>query len=173
MENSGKKIVFVLGGARSGKSAFALETASGIPGRKAFIATARALDAEMELRIARHKAERPGEWETFEEPVNIQDLIAEIHGNYQVLLIDCLTLWITNLLLGKDDVEGKSCLLAGVLSGCRPSVFIVSNEVGLGIVPDNRLAREFRDIAGTVNRRIAELADEVYFLAAGLPLRLK
>jgi len=99
MGNSGKKIVFILGGARSGKSGFALMTASAIAGRKAFIATAKALDAEMECRISRHKAERSGEWLTFEEPVKIRELIAGIHCDYDVLLVDCLTLWITNLML--------------------------------------------------------------------------
>ncbi len=173
MRISGGKIVFILGGARSGKSGFALKTASDIPGRKAFIATAQALDDEMEQRIARHKAERPEEWQAFEEPVNIQDLIARIHGKYEVLLIDCLTLWITNLMLGNDDIEGKARLLLDALSVCRSSVFIVSNEVGLGIVPDNRLTREFRDIAGTLNQKVAAVADEVYFMAAGLPLRMK
>ena len=167
------RIVFILGGARSGKSGFALKTASGIPGRKAYIATAQALDDEMEQRIARHKAERPDDWQAFEEPVNIQDVIARIHGKYDVLLIDCLTLWITNLMLGNDDVEGKAQLLFDALSACRASVFIVSNEVGLGIVPDNRLTREFRDIAGTLNQKVAAVADEVYFMAAGLPLRMK
>ena len=166
-------MVFILGGARSGKSGFALKTASVLPGRKAFIATAQALDDEMEQRIARHKAERPDEWHAFEEPVNIQGLIARIHGIYDVLLIDCLTLWITNVMLGNDDIEGKARLLLDALSACRSSVFIVSNEVGLGIVPDNRLTREFRDIAGTLNQKVAAVADEVYFMAAGLPLRMK
>ena len=168
-----KKIVFILGGARSGKSEFALKTASAVPGRKAIIATAKALDAEMELRIARHKAERSDEWQAFEEPVDIGGLIAEIHGNYDVLVIDCLTLWVTNLMLGNCDIENKSRSFIDALSGCLSSVFVVSNEVGLGIVPDNRLAREFRDIAGTLNRKVAEVADEVYFVAAGLPLRMK
>ena len=173
MGNGKGKIIFILGGARSGKSGFALETASGIPGRKAFIATAQALDDEMGQRIARHKAERTDEWQAFEEPINIQELIARIHGTYDVLLIDCLTLWITNLMLGNVAIEGKARLLLEALSACRSSVFIVSNEVGLGIVPDNRLSREFRDIAGTLNQKVAALADEVYFVAAGLPLRIK
>ncbi len=173
MENSGGRIVLILGGARSGKSGFALKTASGIPGRKAFIATAQALDAEMEQRIARHKAARPDEWQVYEEPVNIRDLIARIHGSYDVLLVDCLTLWISNLMLGNDDVEDRARSFIDTLSACRSSVFIVSNEVGLGIVPDNRLAREFRDAAGTLNRMLGEVADEVYFVVAGLPIRMK
>ncbi len=173
MGNCRGKIVFILGGARSGKSGFALKTASDMPGRKAFIATAQAFDDEMEQRIARHKAERPDEWQAFEEPLNIQDLIARIHGIYDVLLIDCLTLWITNLMLGNDDIEGKAQLLLDALSSCRSSVFIVSNEVGLGIVPDNRLTREFRDIAGSLNQKVAAAADEVYFMAAGLPVKIK
>jgi adenosylcobinamide kinase/adenosylcobinamide-phosphate guanylyltransferase len=167
------KIVFVLGGARSGKSKFALEAASTIPGRKAFVATAQALDEEMAQRIAAHKSQRPCEWQVFEEPVNIQDLVTRIQGIYDVLLIDCLTLWVTNLMLGNDDVEEKVRLLVDVLSACRSSVFIVSNEVGLGIVPDNKLSRNFRDITGNLNRKMAAVADEVYFVAAGLPLRIK
>ncbi|MGD0281006.1 MAG: bifunctional adenosylcobinamide kinase/adenosylcobinamide-phosphate guanylyltransferase [Dissulfurispiraceae bacterium] len=173
MGNVKGKIFFILGGARSGKSRFALEAASGNPGTKAYIATALALDAEMEQRIARHKAERSTEWHLFEEPVHLGDLIARIQETYDVLLIDCLTLWITNLMLGNDDVEGKARALIDALSSCRSSVFIVSNEVGLGIVPDNRMAREFRDIAGMLNQQIAATADEVYFLAAGLPIKIK
>jgi adenosylcobinamide kinase/adenosylcobinamide-phosphate guanylyltransferase len=173
MGSCGGKTVFILGGARSGKSGFALKTAAAVPGRKAYIATAQALDDEMEQRIARHRAERADEWQTFEEPVKIQDVIARINGAYDVLLIDCLTLWITNLMLGNDDVEIKSQLLLDALSACRSTVFIVSNEVGLGIVPDNRLTREFRDIAGTLNQKVAAVSDEVYFMAAGLPLRMK
>lgn len=173
MGGGGGKIVFVLGGARSGKSRFALEAASMLPGSKAYIATAQALDAEMQQRIARHKAERSGEWQTFEEPVNIHALISTIHETHDVLLVDCLTLWISNLLLDNLDTEEIIRKLLAVLSSCRASVFIVSNEVGLGIVPDNGLAREFRDAAGTLNQKIAALADEVYFLAAGLPIRMK
>ena len=166
-------MVLILGGARSGKSGFALKTASAIPGRKAFIATAQALDDEMEQRIARHKAERSAEWQSFEEPLYLGDLIARIQETYDVLLIDCLTLWITNILLGNNDIEGLAQLLLDALSACRSSVFVVSNEVGLGIVPDNRLTREFRDIAGTLNQKVAAVADEVYFMAAGLPLKIK
>lgn len=166
-------MVFILGGARSGKSGFALKTASAIPGRKAFIATAQALDDEMGQRIARHKAERSTEWQSFEEPVCLGDLITRIQEAYDVLLIDCLTLWVTNIMLGDNAVEGQSRLLLDALSACRSSVFVVSNEVGLGIVPDNRLTREFRDIAGTLNQKVAAVADEVYFMAAGLPLKIK
>src|SRR5208283_3746384 len=173
MGNCRGRIVFILGGARSGKSGFALKTATALPGRKAYIATAQALDDEMEQRIARHKAGRTDEWQAFVEPVNIQEVISRIHGIYDVLLIDCLTLWITNLMLGNDDIEGKVLLLLEALSACRSSVFIVSNEVGLGIVPADRLTREFRDIAGTLNQKVAAVADEVYFMAAGLPLRMK
>ena len=173
MGNCRGRIVFILGGARSGKSGFALKTASALPGRKAYIATAQALDDEMERRIAKHKAERTDDWQAIEESVNIHDLIAEVHGTYDVLLIDCLTLWITNLMLGNEDIEGKAQLLIDALSSCRASAFIVSNEVGLGIVPDNRLTREFRDIAGTLNQKVAAVADEVYFMAAGLPVKIK
>ncbi|MBF0557371.1 MAG: bifunctional adenosylcobinamide kinase/adenosylcobinamide-phosphate guanylyltransferase [Nitrospirae bacterium] len=167
------KIVFVLGGARSGKSGFALKAASAIAGSKAYIATAQALDAEMQQRIDRHKAERSGDWQTFEEPVNIHDLIVKIHGTFDVLLVDCLTLWISNLLLNNISIEGMMQKLVDALKSCSSSVFVVSNEVGLGIVPENRLAREFRDMSGTLNQKVAAISDEVYFLAAGLPIRMK
>ena len=160
-------------GPRSGKSSFALKKASALAGSKAYIATAQALDAEMQQRIDRHKAERARGWQTFEEPLHIHDLINKIHGRYDVLLVDCLTLWISNLMLSNSDIEGIVQKMVDALSLCRSSVFAVSNEVGLGIVPDNRLAREFRDITGTLNQKIAALADEVYFLAAGLPIRIK
>jgi adenosylcobinamide kinase/adenosylcobinamide-phosphate guanylyltransferase len=173
VKKAGRNIVLVLGGARSGKSRFALETASAIPGKKAYIATAQALDDEMQQRIDRHKAERNAEWKTFEEPVNLQDLITGIHVTHDVLLIDCLTLWITNLMLGSHDIEGKVQPFFDALSASKASVFMVANEVGLGIVPDNRLSREFRDIAGTLNQRVAAIANEVYFVAAGLPLKIK
>jgi adenosylcobinamide kinase/adenosylcobinamide-phosphate guanylyltransferase len=170
-----KRLVLVLGGARSGKSAFGLKLAGEMPGRKRYIATAEPFDEEMADRIARHRAERAAEWVTIEEPTNIA---AVVRGTERagVMLIDCLTLWLSNLLgTGLDDsavlaeIEG----LAGALAETPSSVVAVSNEVGSGIVPDNALARRFRDMAGVVNRRMAEAASEVYLLTAGIPLKLK
>ncbi len=165
----------MLGGARSGKSAFGLKLAGEIPGRKRYIATAEPNDKEMADRIAAHRAERGPEWVTIEEPTNIAALLrgTERAG---VMLIDCLTLWLSNLLgSGLDDsavlaeIEG----LAGALTETGSSVVAVSGEVGSGIVPDNALGRRFRDLAGLVNRRMAEVSGEVYLVTAGIPLKLK
>ncbi len=174
---AGKKTVFVLGGARSGKSAFALKLSSKLPGQKTYLATAEPLDAEMAGRIERHKSERPPGWATIEEPVGIAAAIKGVDSaGGGVILLDCLTLWLSNLIrTGKSDeeilfsVEG----LKEALEETGASVVAVSNEVGSGIVPDNAVARRFRDLAGIVNQRMAEFAGEVYFVAAGLPLRLK
>jgi len=167
------RIVFILGGSRSGKSGFALERASKLPGGKAFVATAQALDDEMRERIERHKNERSSEWKTFEEPVALPQLITDIGKIYDVLLVDCLTLWLSNLMLNENDIEADIESLLSAIAPCPASLFIVSNEVGMGIVPDNALARKFRDFAGTLNRCIAAIADEVYLVVAGIPLKIK
>jgi adenosylcobinamide kinase/adenosylcobinamide-phosphate guanylyltransferase len=171
--NCGRKIVFVLGGARSGKSSFALEKASSHQGRKAFIATAQALDAGMEERIAKHKKERGGDWTTLEEPMNIAPLIGKAVEEYAAVLVDCLTLWLSNLMLDGRNVEQEVEVFVSSLEACGKEIYLVSNEVGLGIVPDNELARKFRDLAGGLNRRVAALADEVYLIVAGIPLKIK
>jgi adenosylcobinamide kinase/adenosylcobinamide-phosphate guanylyltransferase len=168
------KFVLVIGGARSGKSSFALKLAESRPAPHRYIATALALDTEMAGRIARHKGERGLGWETIEEPRHLASSLAGLEGG--VALIDCLTLWVTNLIeAGLDDagIEAEARILfkAALQSGL--DVIVVSNEVGLGIVPDNSLARRFRDLSGTVNRVAAEAASEVFFLAAGLPMRMK
>ncbi|MBZ0158266.1 MAG: bifunctional adenosylcobinamide kinase/adenosylcobinamide-phosphate guanylyltransferase [Alphaproteobacteria bacterium] len=167
------KIVFVIGGAKSGKSGFALRSASACEGRRAYLATAQAFDREMEERIARHKAERSEEWAVHEEPVRIAALLKEIHPVYDVLLLDCLTLWISNLLLGERDIEAETGAFLEAVSACSATLFIVSNEVGWGIVPDNALSRKFRDIAGSLNQKIAAVADEVYLVTAGIPVKIK
>ncbi len=178
------RIIFVLGGAKSGKSRFALEKADLMGGKKLYIATAQALDCEMEKRIEKHRLERGEEWVTIEEPLNIAGSIEENKDSYNVILIDCLTLWLNNL-MGEDGSElqdGKAYKerflieTESLIDSCIDSssyIIIVSNEVGLGIVPENFLARRFRDIAGGVNRRVANAADEVFFLMSGIPLRLK
>jgi adenosylcobinamide kinase/adenosylcobinamide-phosphate guanylyltransferase len=164
-------LTFVIGGSRSGKSSFALEHASAVQGSKAFIATAQAFDDEMKERIGRHKLERPADWKTFEEPISIADLIN--NNAHDVVLIDCLTLWLSNLIMNDADIEAEIESLISAASGCKSSLFIVSNEVGMGIVPENAVARKFRDYAGLLNRRVAEIADEVYLVTAGIPLKIK
>jgi adenosylcobinamide kinase/adenosylcobinamide-phosphate guanylyltransferase len=168
------RIVFVIGGARSGKSSFALSRASGYPGKKAYIATAQALDAEMEDRIKKHKKERGNEWDTIEEPFRLAETVKKISGNYETVIIDCLTLWLSNLMLGDKEMEREiEAFISLLAAGCSSRVFIVSNEVGMGIVPDNELSRRFRDLAGHLHQKVAGIADEVYLVTAGIPLRIK
>lgn len=231
------KIIFIIGGARSGKSLFALNEASEIKGQKAYIATAEALDDEMRERIKRHKKGRGDEWDTYEEPLKIAVVLLDIKDKYTVVVLDCLTLWLSNILhraqntpnscatgqaehpekLPKNYVSGQvrngagrtqttkartqstefryqiiednikqfidelatfknsspSKQPAGKLVTDHCSLFIVSNEVGMGIVPDNELAREFRDWTGFLNQKVAETADEVYLVTAGIPVKIK
>jgi adenosylcobinamide kinase/adenosylcobinamide-phosphate guanylyltransferase len=178
------KITFVIGGARSGKSSFALNRAAKIEGRKAYLATAEALDDEMKERIHKHKRDRGNDWDTFEEPVNISSLISDIGDEYEVIVLDCLTLWLSNILIGIRGAETETRIteerinhfiagLSSLNSSKNRSLFVVSNELGAGIVPDNELAREFRDLAGFLNQKVAEIADEVYLITAGIPLKIK
>lgn len=167
------KIIFIIGGARSGKSSFALKEASTIPGKKAYIATAEALDSEMKVRIERHKKDRGNNWDTYEEPLKIAEIFREIKDKYNVIVIDCLTLWLSNLIHSNKDIEGEIESFCHLLSTVHCSLFIVSNEVGMGIVPDNEMAREFRDMTGVLNQKIAETADEVYLVTAGIPVKIK
>ena len=185
-------ITFIIGGARSGKSSFALNLANnctsakeGVRGgdeisptpKKAYIATAQALDDEMKERIEKHKKERPSDWITFEEPVNIAALIKDIQDKYDIILFDCLTLWLSNLMLNNLDLEKEIGLFCSSLftvhSALGGSLFIVSNEVGMGIVPENELSRRFRDLSGYLNQKVAEIADEVYLVTAGIPIKIK
>lgn len=169
-----QKIVFVLGGSRSGKSTFALREASSFPGKKAFVATAECLDDEMRVRIENHKKERGKGWVTHEEPVFIARLIERVRGIYDVVLIDCLTLWLANIMQAKLNVHDEiKVLTSSILENRPPLLYIVSNEVGMGIVPESNLARTYRDELGFLNQQIASIADEVYFMAAGIPLRVK
>lgn len=168
------KLCLVLGGARSGKSRFAegLVAATGL-GRD-YVATGQAFDGEMRDRIAKHCMDRGDGWTTHEEPLAlVETLQAVMNGGERAVLVDCLTLWLSNLMLAQRDVEAEGARLAACLNGLSGTVVFVSNEVGLGIVPENRLAREFRDHAGRLNQMIAAQADEVYFVAAGLPLKMK
>lgn len=157
-------VVLVGGGSRSGKSRWALDRARKRGGRLVFIATAEALDEEMTARIAKHRSERGDEFVTVEEPLELARAIRSVRGD--AIVVDCLTLWLAN---GQGDVEGT---IAAAKEQSADVIF-VTNEVGCGIVPDNAMAREFRDRAGFVNQRFAEAADEVYLMVFGQPLRVK
>ena len=173
-----RKIVFVLGGARSGKSTFALQDASEAEGRKAFIATAEALDDEMAKRIARHKKERGDDWDTYEESLRITEVINNMERKYGVIVVDCLTLWLSNLIHANLDItQAIENLIEGFknseLRTPNSELYLVSNEVGTGIVPENKLAREFRDLAGIMNQKVAGASDEVFMVVAGIPVKIK
>lgn len=165
--------LLVLGGARSGKSRYAQARAEASGLARVFVATGQAFDAEMDERIRRHRQERGASWTTFEAPLDLAGAIGAHAAADTVVLVDCLTLWTSNLMLAEHDIAAATASLTAVLGTARGPVILVANEVGLGIVPDNALARRFRDAAGLVNQRVASAADEVQFVAAGLPLRLK
>ena len=165
--------MLVLGGARSGKSRYAQGLAEASGGRLVFIATAQAFDDEMTDRIRRHQADRDGRWTTVETSVDLAGAIAAADGGDAVVLVDCLTLWASNLLLGEEDAEARLAQLLAALERARGQVLLVANEVGLGIVPDNALARAFRDLAGTINQRVAAVADRVHMTVAGIPIIVK
>jgi adenosylcobinamide kinase/adenosylcobinamide-phosphate guanylyltransferase len=168
------KTFFVIGGARSGKSSFALAEAGSFPGRKAYIATAEPLDDEMKKRIEKHRAERGRDWETIEAPIKMARILKEIRSEYSVAVVDCLTLWLSNLLLRAEDSEKEiESFLSSLGDGSHPPLYVVSNEVGMGIVPDNALSRRFRDLAGHLNQKVAGIADEVHLVTAGIPVRIK
>lgn len=174
MTEKNGRITFIIGGARSGKSSFALEQASECRGKKAYIATAQAFDDEMMDRIAKHRDERGSDWDTIEEPVRLSEILKTASAEYDVVLVDCLTLWLSNLLLADMDAEKETDAFISLLITHNPlRLFIVSNEVGMGIVPDNELARRFRDLAGKLNQKVAAAADEVYLVAAGIPIKIK
>ncbi len=170
--------ILILGGANSGKSAYALKLASEIAdgGPKTYVATATALDEEMEKKIEKHKAERALDsgWRTVEEPVQLYDDLHQDAGG--VVLIDCITLWITNLLgLGRNDetINHDIEKLNDAIVANPSSVIVVSNELGLGIVPEHELSRHFRELSGRANEAIASVVDEAYLVVAGQPLRIK
>ena len=165
--------LLVLGGARSGKSRYAQARAETTGLARMFIATAQAFDDEMTARIMRHREDRGEGWATVEAPLALAESIEEWSAPGRVLLIDCLTLWTTNLLLGDHDPTIATDRLTRAIAGAAGPLILVANEVGYGIVPDNALARRFRDEAGIVNQRVAAAADEVQLVAAGLPLKLK
>ena len=164
---------FVLGGARSGKSHFAETLVSGSGLACHYVATGRAWDAEMTDRIARHRADRGDGWTTHEEPLDLIGTLSAIDAPDRAILVDCLTLWVTNLMMEERDMASEFATFTDFLPDAKARLVLVSNEVGLGIVPENRMARDFRDHAGRLHQMIAARATDVYFVAAGLPLKMK
>ncbi|MBO6559787.1 MAG: bifunctional adenosylcobinamide kinase/adenosylcobinamide-phosphate guanylyltransferase [Nisaea sp.] len=175
MTQDGAGVTLVLGGARSGKSRYAEALCRAAGGERIYIATAEARDAEMRERVAQHKAERVGDgWRTIEETMDLAGVLMREAGEGRVLLVDCLTLWLTNHLLAGSDIGTEIDGLTDAVSAWPGGrLVLVANEVGYGIVPENRLARQFRDHAGRLNQRIAAAADEVTLVVAGLPVSVK
>lgn len=179
----GKRLIFLLGGARSGKSYTAEKWARDHGNRVLYVATAQAFDDDMRDRVAQHQADRPNHWHTLEAPNQTYQAIADFHGTYDTVLLDCITFLTSNILLELPETitqtEANDVTLAqidrllDVYHQSSASWIIVSNEVGMGVVPPTRLGRFFRDMLGRANQRIAEYADEVYLLVAGLPWQLK
>lgn len=185
------KVVFITGGARSGKSSFAERYAGGSGKEVVYVATSPVVDEETRERIRAHRSRRPQEWITVEEPLLLEKILREHGSSGRVLLVDCLSLWVTNHLLDRAGIDGDRLYsahdasriseellgyfesVATLTRNTEADVIVVSNEVGMGLVPDNRLSRVYRDLAGKVNQLFAGVADEVYILLAGIPLRLR
>ncbi len=170
MSGASSRVSLVLGGARSGKSAYAENLIRALPAPWIYCATAQALDDEMSDRIAHHQARRGEGWITLETPLDLAEALA---AHTQPILVDCLTLWLTNIMLAGKDVTAETAKLLAAAKASKAPIVFVSNEVGLGIVPGNALAREFRDNAGRLNQDVAKIASHVVFMAAGLPMVLK
>jgi adenosylcobinamide kinase / adenosylcobinamide-phosphate guanylyltransferase len=175
MENHARpgEVTLITGGARSGKSRLAEAIIAQESRPAIYIATAEVRDDEMADRIAQHRARRGNNWHTEEIPLDLTNRLAELLRQDKPVLIDCLTLWLTNIMLADHDVDQEIENLKGFLDKATAPLVLVSNETGLGIVPDNALARRFRDLSGIMNQQIAEAADNVLFVASGLPLILK
>ena len=166
------QVTFILGGARSGKSTFAEQLAEQCSS-PVYLATGQAFDDEMRQRINEHQSQRGKHWTTVEEALELPAAITRLAKPQNVVLVDCLTLWLSNLLHAQHDVDAAITALVASLSATQGSVILVSNEVGLGIVPDNALAREFRDHAGRLHQAVAAVAQRVYFVVAGIPTVIK
>lgn len=165
--------LLVLGGARSGKSRYAQARAEAAGDNPVFVATAEAFDDEMRDRIARHRTDRDARWTTVEAPRALPAAIDALSAKKAVVLVDCLTLWVSNLLLADADIPLAGRQLCDAIARFEGTLILVANEVGLGIVPDNALARSFRDAAGQLNQSVAATVQGVVLLTAGLPLTLK
>ena len=177
--NEAKWLTLVLGGVRAGKSSYAQRLAAR-SGRVLFLATAEAGDEEMRARIEAHREDRPADWDTLEEPVDLVGALEPLLHRYDTVLLDCLTLWVSNLLLRGPDLEStrrdippETERLLGLIRNSNTSWIVVSNEVGLGVMPATEMGRIYADELGRVNQLVAAMADDVYFMAAGLPLRMK
>ncbi|HEX9448314.1 MAG TPA: bifunctional adenosylcobinamide kinase/adenosylcobinamide-phosphate guanylyltransferase [Dongiaceae bacterium] len=166
-------VTLVLGGARSGKSRFAETLMARVPRNRVYLATAEIFDDEMAERVRLHKEQRGDNWRTIEAPLDLAHVLIRETDKGDAVLVDCLTLWLSNLMGADRDIAAETTQLIGSLPQLGGPVIFVANEVGLGIVPDNALARRFRDHAGRLNQAVAAAADQVFFIAAGLPLRLK
>lgn len=176
------RFMVITGGARSGKSGYALERCEELGGTRCFVATCPVIDPEMDERIAAHRQERRGRgWDCHEEEVELAELLPGLH-DYDVVLIDCLTLWVNNLMyraeqmgkvFGEQEMALEAAALARAIDGFLGTVCLVTNEVGLGVVPDNPLARKYRDLVGSCNRYLAKKAHEVILVSCGIPLTLK
>ena len=164
-------LTLVLGGARSGKSRYAESLVTALPPPWIYTATGEALDAEMAARIKAHQARRGTGWTTIEAPRDLAGVLGTQAG--APILVDCLTLWLSNLMMAEQEVEAEIARLSAVLAKAPAPVVLVANEVGFGIVPDNALARRFRDLQGLLNQRMAAQADRVVLMVAGLPLFIK
>lgn len=171
------KTALVLGGARSGKSRYGLTLAERLPAPRLFLATGEARDEEMVARITAHQAERGPDWQTREVPLELPEALGQAGGAYGVVLVDCLTMWLANLML-REGVSAEEITAAGrqllaVMEGLATPVIFISNEVGLGIVPESPLARKFRDELGWLHQQVARAADLVVLVVAGLPVTIK
>jgi adenosylcobinamide kinase/adenosylcobinamide-phosphate guanylyltransferase len=171
------QVALILGGARSGKSRYGLGLAAHCPAPRLLVATCEPRDAEMEPRIEAHQRERGSDWETREVPLELAAALSDAQDRYGVILVDCLTMWVSNLLLQKDAPPGAiqtagERLVEALTKTAAPTI-LISNEVGLGIVPDNPLAREFRDQVGWLHQRLAQVADLVVLVVAGVPMLIK
>jgi adenosylcobinamide kinase/adenosylcobinamide-phosphate guanylyltransferase len=170
--NTLPKLTLVLGGAASGKSAYAESVITNSGLQKVYIATAQVWDDEMAAKVARHRDMRGAGWQTIEEPRDLPPVLAQMQPD-QAVLLDCATLWLTNVILAEDDLNVAQADLLAALAQCKAPVVIVTNEVGQGIVPENALARRFRSAQGALNQALAAQADHVVAVMAGLPLVLK
>jgi adenosyl cobinamide kinase/adenosyl cobinamide phosphate guanylyltransferase len=171
------RIILITGGVTSGKSAYALKLGNEHGARRVFIATATAGDDEMARKIAAHKAERADLWQTHEEPRDIASALQRAAAKNDIVLVDCMTLWISNLLtlqnLDVVEIEKAANDFLEALKNAPCTVIVVTNEVGLGIMPSDSLSRRYQNLLGTVNRRIAEMADAVYLMVSGMPVKIK
>ena len=172
----GKKIILITGGCRSGKSRLALDYANQHFSKRLYLATSEALDEEMTERIAHHKKTRGPEWQTIEEPVEVVNKIRQYGDKTDVILLDCITLWLSNLLMRQkkdSEIMKEIGALIDTVREVQTSLILVSNEVGLGIVPADPLSRRFRDLSGMTNQKIAKAADAAIFMVSGIPIFLK